>query len=99
MGHQYHSATIKGGCDSSFANNDVFDMMVYIKDLLDISPKTIACHPNKPEIQLACANSLEKLRKDYKNWSTDKDIDRKTKYSSGIVFIIEMIEEIHKAAS
>lgn len=99
MGHQYHSATIKGGCDSSFANNDVFDMMVYIKNLLDISPKTIACHPNKPEIQLACANSLEKLRTDYKNWTTDKDIDRKSKYSSGIFFIIEMIEEIQKAAS
>lgn len=99
MGHQYHSVSIREGCDSSFANNDVFDMMVYIKDLLDISPKTIACHPNKPEIQLACANSLEKLKTDYKNWSTDKDIDRKTKYSSGIVFIIEMIEEIQKAAS
>lgn len=99
MGHQYHSATIKGGCDSSFANNDVFDMMVYIKNLLDISPKTIACHPNKPEIQLACANSLKKLKTDYKNWSTDKDIDRKTKYSSGIFFIIKMIVEIQKAAS
>lgn len=99
MGHQYHGASIRGGCDSSFANNKVLEMMSYIRELLDISPETIACHPYKSEIKVACANSLEKLRNDYHNWSTDKNIDRKTKYSSGIFFIIQMIEEIQKAAS
>lgn len=98
MGHQYHSGSIRGGCDSSFANNKVLEMMAYIKEQLNISPETISRLPNKAVIRLACASSLEKLRADYKKWSTDQDIDRKTKYSSGIFFIIQMIEEIQKAA-
>lgn len=98
MGHQYHSGSIRGGCDSSFANNKVLEMMAHIKEQLNISPETISRLPNKAVIRLACASSLEKLRADYKKWSTDQDIDRKTKYSSGIFFIIQMIEEIQKAA-
>ena len=99
MGHQYHSGSIRGGCDSSFANNKVLEMMTYIKEQLNISPETISRLPNKAVIRLACASSLEKLGADYRKWSTDKDNDRKTKYSSGIFFIIQMIEEIQKAAS
>lgn len=98
MGHQYRDGSMHGGINSSFISNGVAEMMKSIEEMLNLNADTIAHLPNKSKIRLACSSSLENLRKDYNHWSEDEDDKRKAKYSSGTLSIIQMIEEIQKAA-
>ncbi len=99
MGHQYRDASMHGGINSSFISNGVAEMMKSIEEMLNLNADTIAHLPNKSKIRLACSSSLENLRKNYNYWSEGEDEKRKAKYSSGTLSIIQMIEEIQKAAT
>lgn len=99
MGHQYRDGSMHSDINSSFISNGVAEMMKSIEEMLNLNADTIAHLPNKSKIRLACSSSLENLRKDYNHWSKDEDDKRKAKYSSGTLSIIQMIEEIQKAAT
>lgn len=94
MGHQYRSASIRGGIMSSFANYAVYDQMAYIESKLNISCEYIMSLSNREDIHKACMNSMSRLREDYNQWKDDKDEERKEKYSSGIIPMITLISKI-----
>ncbi len=98
MGHQYRSAEILGGVNSSFANTSVYDLMQYISECLEISVELHQRISNRASIYEACNDSIAKLEDDYEIWRRDKDQARKEKYSSGILPLIELIKGIRELA-
>lgn len=98
MGHQYRSAEILGGVNSSFANTRVYDLMQYISECLEISVELHQRISNRASIYEACNDSIAKLEDDYEIWRRDKDQARKEKYSSGILPLIELIKGIRELA-
>ena len=72
--------------------------MRYISECLEISVKHHQRISNRAGIYEACNDSISKLEADYEIWQRDKDQDRKEKYSSGILPLIELIKGIRDLA-
>lgn len=96
MGHYYKDSTLNMEEHYTFVSEAVYEMMTHIHNLIykiaDSFDKCDSAHLSK-----ICERTLSKLRYDYEQWIDGSRPD-KDKYTGGLQKLIQMIENIQKAA-
>ena len=97
IGHYYRDPSIAGEKYSTYASMEVYQMMTYIKATIFNQSKTEMTGMHNPSLVQSCHKTLQLLHNDLKEWNKIKRND-KIKHVKGLQRLIQMIEEIQKAA-
>lgn len=97
IGHYYRDPSIAGEKYSTYASMEVYQMMSYIKDTIFNQSETEMTGMHNPSLVQSCHKTLQLLHNDLKEWNKIKRND-KIKHVKGLQRLIQMIEEIQKAA-
>lgn len=97
IGHYYRDSSIVGEKYSTYASMEVYQMMTYIKATIFNQSETEMTGMHNPSLVQSCHKTLQLLHNDLKEWNKIKRND-KIKHVKGLQRLIQMIEEIQKAA-
>ena len=97
IGHYYRDPSIAGEKYSTYASMEVYQMMTYIKATIFNQSETEMTGMHNPSLVQSCHKTLQLLHNDLKEWNKIKRND-KIKHVKGLQRLIQMIEEIQKAA-